>query len=120
MNVLIRKAAEKAAKEVGQGVYGKKGEEVIVDATKKVNKKLQLFVDENKENLHNAANVMKQPLSIDTFERYNKSPLISPTTPPKFYLGGVRRKTQRRRKGAKKRRTIRRKNTIRRKKHYKK
>lgn len=112
MNSLIRKSAEKAAKEVGQGVYGKKGEEVIMDATKKGKQKLQIFVDENKENLRNAANVMKQPLSVDTFERYNKSPLISPTTPPKPYLGGARRKTKGRKTKTRR--------TMRRNKHYKK
>jgi hypothetical protein len=103
MNTLVRKAAEKAAKEIGQGIYTEKGKNEINKTWKKgVN-----VYNENKENMQNAANFANKPLSIDTFERYNKSPLISPTTPPKLYLGGVRRKTKRRK--TKKRRTMRRK-----------
>ena len=97
--------AGKIVKGVGETIYTEKGKEAIIDATKKGKK----FLEENKENFQNASNSVMQPLSIETYGKYE--PYVNPKTPPK-YIGGIRRKTRvnkRRKTRTNKRRTMRRK-----------
>lgn len=95
---IARKVAEqfvrKFGTEVGQGVYVEKGKEILTDATKKSEKKLKLFVDENKENVRIVSNKFNEPLSIKTYGKWNDNKYVSPDTPPKYIGGRMTRKTK--------------------------